>query len=142
MCRSARTNITRLRPYPKKPTTKDLSIALYCGKLIFNMKKDIRRLVDPAIKPLIEAIWKGSPPDIFFVRLLSMAHERHAITIASGPVSDRKAVLPFYESTALPAVIKSIPTAILLSKFSMNTNHAIRAVKTPSRFSSSEAVEA
>src|SRR5258708_6926073 len=88
------------------------------------------------------AICTGSPPETFRVRLLSIAHARHAPAIAIAPHGAPDVGRPAHDSTIPPAVINAIPAAIRLSKFSLNTNQASTAVSTPSKFSSSDALEA
>src|SRR5436190_4697298 len=96
----------------------------------------------PATNPLSIAIWTGSPPETFRVRLLSIAQARHAPPIAIAPHGAPPAGRPVHDSTIPPAVINAIPAAIRLSKFSLNTNQASAAVSTPSRFNSSDALDA
>src|SRR6185369_14703722 len=99
-------------------------------------------LTPPATSPLSIAICTGSTPETFRVRLLSIAQARHAPTIAIAPHGAPAAGRPVHDSSTPPAVINAIPAAIRLSKFSLNTNQASTAVSTPSRFSSSDALDA
>ena len=57
----------------------------------------------------------------------------------SAPHGTPAAVSPVHDNSTPPPVMNAIPRAMRRSKFSLNTNHASSAVRTPSRFSSREA---
>ena len=105
-------------------------------------KNAIDRLTTPATKPLIAAIWTGSPAETFRVRLLSIAQARQAPPMAKAPHGKPIWGLSSRESRIPPMVMTAIPKAIRLSKFSLNTNQARSAVNTPSIFNSNEEVDA
>src|SRR6202030_4589009 len=67
------------------------------------------------------------------VRLLSIAHARQAPAIASGPAKPPARSEGRVDRITPPATIRAIPAAIRRSKFSLNANHANKAVRTPSR---------
>ena len=96
----------------------------------------------PAVKPLSAEIRTGSPNDILRVKLLSKPQQRHAATTASNPCIVPATGPPFQAMVMAPAVKAAIPRTIRASYCSLKANHAIHAVKTPSRVSSNEAVEA
>ena len=92
------------------------------------------------------AIQDASLSETLRVRLLSMAQARHAPRTANaGNTLSRVIRAAFccgHESTTLPPTMASMPSAMRRSKFSRNTNHAIKAVNTPSALSNSDAPEA
>lgn len=66
----------------------------------------------------------------------------HAPGQARAGHNSPKRASPGQDNTTPPATMASMPSAMRLSKFSRNTNHAIKAVSTPSALSKSEAPEA
>ena len=88
------------------------------------------------------AICTGSPAESFRVRLLSTAQAEQAPTIANDPHGTPESGRPSHERDNPPIAISVIPHAMRLSTCSRKANHAMRAVRTPSRFSSKDAVEA
>src|ERR1043166_172338 len=100
--------------------------------------KAMMRLTVPATKPLAAAICIGSPEETLRVRLLSMAHAKHAPVIRIGPQGMPTSGFPAHDKTTPPAMIAAIPKAMRRSKFSRQMNQAIVAVKTPSRLSSND----
>ena len=94
----------------------------------------------PATRPLIAVIWTGSPAKTLRVRLLSIPHAKHAPVMANPPQGKPVSGRPSHDSNTPPDAMAAITSAILRSKFSRKTNHARRAVRTPSKLSSNEAV--
>src|ERR1700730_1547973 len=104
--------------------------------------KPITRVTVPALSPFNIAICAGSDPETFRVRLLSIAQQKHAPTIANAP-HEKPTVSPgFHDSSNPPATMAIIPMRIRRSKFSPNANQASKAVSTPSRLSNREVLEA
>ena len=101
----------------------------------------IAMFTGPANKPFRHAITIASFADTLRVRLLSIAQHRHAPTISSAPTGT-PAAAGFHDSSTPPATIATMPRNTCRSTFSRNTTHAITAVSTPSRFSSSALVAA
>src|SRR5947207_3437836 len=97
------------------------------------------RLMTPATEPFVAAMVTGSPPETFWVRLLSMAQHTQAAITASAPAEIPNDPLGCQLRTSPPAMMRTMPSAMRRSKFSWNTNQARSAVNTPSRFSSSDA---
>src|ERR1700730_10179278 len=140
-CLSARTNKTRLNPYPAKPTAAAPAIAP--GRGIAYPRANVReRLTTPATTTFSPAISIGSLADPWRVRLLSIAQQRHAALTSSAPRDIPPNPSGPMESTTLPATIAAMPHAIRQSKFSRKTNHASPAVSADSRFRSKDAVDA
>ena len=76
------------------------------------------------------------------MKLLSIAQQKHAPTIANAP-HEKPVTLPgFHDSSRPPVRMAIIPRKIRRSKFSRNTNQASNAVNTPSRLSNKELLEA
>src|SRR6267378_6073414 len=100
------------------------------------------RLTTPAISPFKPAINMASPADTLRVRLLSMAQHRHARTIKAKPGEAPPCPPGVHASIKPPATMQNIPAVTRRSKFSWNRNQARSAVKAPSRFSRSDAVDA
>src|SRR3984893_3464498 len=140
-CLSARTNKTRLNPYPTKPTAVAPAIAPRRG-IAYPKPNARERLTTPATTPFSPATSIGSLADTFRVRLLSIAQQRHAAPTSSAPRDILLHPSGPMESTTLPATIAAIPHAIRQSKFSRKTNHASPAVNADSRFRSKDAVDA
>src|ERR1700716_84783 len=140
-CLSARTNKTRLSPYPTKPTAAASAIAPRRG-IAYPRPHARERLTAPAATPFSPAINIGSLPDTLRVRLLSIAQQRQAALTSSAPRDIPPNPSDPLESTTLPATIAAIPHAIRQSKFSRKINHASPAVKADSRFRSKDAVDA
>ncbi len=139
--RKETTNSTRLRPYPNSPSTQAPVASPMAGNGIPRDKaRDM--LTRPAASPLTAAMRTGSPNEIFRVKLLSSPQQRQAATTAralnlvpwTGP--------PSQAMTTAPKVKAAMPRTILVSRCSLKTDHAMPAVKTPSRVSSRDAVEA
>src|SRR5438093_6054170 len=105
------------------------------------MSTAMAMLIAPATIPLREAMAMASLAEIFRVRLLSIAQQRHAPAISSAPreIPNSPGV---HESMSPPMTMRAMPAAMRQSKFSRNTNHANRAVNTASRLSSSELTDA
>ena len=83
--RRARTNNTKLTPYPRNPSIMigpNVAKAGSCDPMA-NAKQ---QLATPATKPLLPAIKSASEAETLRVRLLSMAQQRQAKATASGPV--------------------------------------------------------
>jgi len=115
--RRANTNNTRLRPYPKKPTTSAAAIKAPAGrKLPSQMPRT--KLTTPPTRPLTAATCIGSPAETFCVRLLSIAQQRQAPTTASGPTISPLAKYPCHEMNTPPTKIPPIPSTNLRPKFS------------------------
>lgn len=140
MWRSAKTNKTKLKPYPKNPTMSVREKVPNRGNFAPRLRASAQ-LTPPATKPLIAVIWNGSEAETLCVRLLSMPQHTHAPAIKSAP-SGNDSFPPVHDNKMPPATIATMPSAMRRSKFSRNTNHAKSAVATPSRLSSSEATEA
>ena len=102
----------------------------------------IKRLTVPAPSPFNIAICAGSDPETDRVRLLSIAQQRHAPTIANAPHEKPSGSPGCQDSSKPPATMAIIPMRIRRSKFSWNANQAINAVSTPSRLSNREVLEA
>src|SRR6266404_910612 len=102
----------------------------------------INRFTVPAIKPFNAAICTGSPAETRRVRLLSMPQAKHAPAIPSGPQAALNSGFPDHDSGNPPSVMAAMPSAMRRSKFSLKTNHASKAVKTPSRLRSNDAEDA
>ena len=105
-------------------------------------ERPIAKLTVPAAAPFRAATWSGSLAETFCVRLLSIAQQRQAAAIASGPESPPHSKRPCQASNAPPATIATMPSMIRRSTFSRNTIQARRAVNTPSRLRKREVAEA
>ncbi|EXI70474.1 MAG: hypothetical protein AW07_04078 [Candidatus Accumulibacter sp. SK-11] len=100
------------------------------------------QLTTPAIKPLLLAMNRASDADTLRVRLLSIAQHPQANAIASGPSQLSPSDSPSgQDKITPPATMATIPKTMRRSALSLNTNQAISAVNTASRFSSSDAVD-
>ncbi len=141
MCRSARTNRTRLIPYPKKPIKIEAAITAFDGSFA-PIRIANKILVKPALRPFKQVICIGLAFEIFLVKLLSTAQKKHAPAISKTPFDSFKPKEKSTERKTPPRIINSIPRKILLSKFSLKTNHAISAVKTLSKFKNNDVAEA
>src|SRR5262249_51068630 len=96
----------------------------------------------PDTAPLIAATWIGSPPETCCVKLLATAQQRRGRGVGRAPPGSPAPAPGARGGAAPPPTIGITPTRPGGSKFSGKTNHAITAVKTPSRFRSSDAVDA
>src|SRR5882757_6615147 len=96
----------------------------------------------PATSPLRPAISMASLADTLRVRLLSMAQHRQARAIRTKPNEASPYAPGVHASIKPPATMQIIPDITRRSKFSWKMNHASSAVKTASRFSKSDAVDA
>src|SRR5580658_820847 len=96
-------------------------------------------LIEPATTPFTQAINMASLIETLRVRLLSMAHARQAAAIAKGPTTPPARTAVPVDRTTPPVTINAMPAAMRRSKFSLNANHASRAVKTLSKFKISDA---
>ena len=76
------------------------------------------------------------------VRLLSIAQNKQAAATAADGARAPKSTSCGHDKTSAPPTISAMPAAMRRSKFSRNTNQAISAVNTPSRFSNSDAPDA
>ena len=94
-------------------------------------------LTVPAIAPFSAATVRGSAAETTRVRLLSIAQARHAPATSSAGAPTARPPPSCKTSVAAPAAMASIPTAIRTGTCSRNTTAASRAVKRPSRLSSS-----
>src|SRR5689334_18996823 len=110
--------------------------------IVIPKARAMEKLITPETSPLTAAIWMGSADETFLVRLLSMAQARQAPAMKIVPHGMPISGLPTHDSRTPPATIAAIPKAMRRSKFSLKTNHASKAVNTPSRFNNSEAEDA
>jgi hypothetical protein len=74
--------------------------------------------------------------------VLSIPHDKHALATRPMPTTPFSVENPLQDKTLLPAKIAPIHSLMRLSKFSLKTNQARRAVKTPSRLRRREVVAA
>ena len=106
--------------------------------------KASNRLVVPAAKPLMQATQEASFSATLRVKLLSSAQNRQASTTASAGQSDatawpRSKSFCGQLSISAPATIATMPRAMRLPRFSLNTIHASSVVNTASALSSKAA---
>src|ERR1700722_4496462 len=106
------------------------------------MTRAMRRLTVPALSPFSIAICRGSAAETLRVRLLSIAQQKQAPTIAIAPHEKPTASPELNERSTPPVTMEIIPSKIRRSKFSRNTHQASDAVKTPSRLINKEVLDA
>ena len=139
--RSASTNSTKLKPYPRKP----INIADESKGNAGTEAPSINAsevLTQPATSPLLPATNRASDADTLRVRLLSMAQAKQAPARASGPNPEAVASPVGHANTAPPATIRTMPSTMRRSVLSLNTSQASTAVSTASRFRKRDAVAA
>lgn len=139
--RSAMTNSARLTPYDTQPINRTATARAAVGSGDPTHSAS-RRFTNPAQSPFTEATHVASLKDTRRVRLLSIAHPRHAPSIANAGHNLPKLGEVGQLIITAPDTMAAIPSATRRSKFSRNANHAISVVNTPSAFSSSDAPEA
>ncbi len=129
------------------PDTFELNYESFVSYAANDVLLDLTSYLDPAAPYYPRALEafqykgvQGALPETFLVRLLSIAQARHAPAMANGPHGTSHLGRPPQERTAPPATIAATPRTIRRPEFSRKTNHAITAVSTPSRFSSSDDV--
>ena len=139
--RSAVTNSVRLSPYPNAPTV-IAPITARPGGSDPPTASPITRFAEPAMRPFIVAICRGSAAETRWVRLLSIAQQAHAPAIVSEPTLSPKRPCDCHDVITPPARIAPSPNPTRRLKPSWNTSHANAAVSTTSRLRSNEAVAA
>src|SRR5579885_3351930 len=139
--RNARTNSTRLTPYPKKPISKAEFIFDQAGKVSPAANAKLTFTI-PDISPLDPAINTESVEEILRVKLLSIAQHKQAAAIDRKPAQLFNPACFGHDNNILPTVIRNMPKTIRRSVCSLKKIHASKAVITDSRFKRSEAVAA